>query len=61
MNNWAMMAAVRPFLFPLLLTNVYNVLDDEDQAYFRGEREKQFGKKMEEAQPQLFPRASKAS
>lgn len=50
-NNWAIQAAVRPFLFPLMLCDIHNVLDDDDQAYFREQREKQFGEKLEEARP----------
>ena len=50
-NNWAMLAAVKPYLQPLMLSDIHKVLDDEDQAYFREQREKRFGKKLEEARP----------
>ena len=50
-NNWAMQAAVRPFVFPLMLSDIHKVLDDDDQAYFREQREKQLGVKLEEARP----------
>lgn len=50
-NNWAMLATVKPFLQPLMLCDIHKVLDDEDQAYFREQREQRFGKKLEEARP----------
>ena len=52
-NNWAIQAAVISFLFPLMLSDIHKVLDDDDQAYFREQREKQFGTKLEEARPGL--------
>ena len=50
-NNWAMLAAVKPHLQPLMLCDIHKVLDAEDQAYFREQREQRFGKKLEEARP----------
>ena len=52
MNNWAIQSVVLPFLFPLMLCDIHKVLDNEDQAYFREQREKQLGKKLEEARPE---------
>ena len=44
---------MRPFVFPLMLSDIHKVLDDDDQAYFREQREKQLGVKLEEARPGL--------
>ena len=52
-DNWVKLTAVGPFLQPLMLYDIYTVLDDEDKAYFREQREKRFGKKLEEARPEL--------
>ena len=50
-NNWAMLGAVKPYLPELTLCDIHKQLDDEDQAYFRKQREQRFGKKLEEARP----------
>ncbi|KAK9825430.1 hypothetical protein WJX81_005481 [Elliptochloris bilobata] len=51
-KNWMMLTAVKPMLQPLMAVDIHSLLADDDKAYFREQREKRFGKKLEEVCPE---------